>query len=357
MENGRTAMFSAIGKRGVPWHGLGQQVQDAQTWEQAQKLSGLNWEVEKRPLFGFSDDKYNQVSAYGIFRADNHQFLGSVGDVYTPIQNAQAFDFVDTLLESIDGAHYESAGALGDGSRIWCLARVPYKIQIAGTDDISDNYLLFETSHDGSLSATCKLTSVRVVCQNTLTMALNSAGTALKIRHSSSGTEKLEAAKKMMQGVQQSVESLSEKLNLLAKRKINPELSGKIMEGLFGKDWKDSTRKRNQVEEIARLYAKNDGNAFPETKGTAYNLLNAVTEYSDHYRNVRITDGKQGMTESQVRGESAVFGGTGEAMKTKALSYILETVEFEPEISTPIYSRPYSNRAGVNSIMNMVAVA
>ena len=354
-EAGQVSMFSAVGKRGTPWHGLGQQVQDAQTWQQAMELAHLDWSVEKRPLYGSVNGAFNQVSASGIFRMDNNQFLGTVGDVYTPIQNAQAFDFVDTLLESVDGAHYESAGALGDGSRIWCLARVPFSVQIDGTDDKSENYLLFETSHDGTLSATSKITSVRVVCQNTLNLALSMGNSALKIRHSASGSEKLETAKKIMGNVKQTVATLNEKLNYLAKRKINPVLSRKIMDGLFGKDWTDSTRKRNQVEEIARLFESNDKNAFPEIKGTAYNMLNAVTEYTDHYRSVRVTEGKKGMSENLVRKESAIFGGTGETMKTKALEYILEAVEFEPEIAAPIYSRPYST--GVSKIMDMVAVA
>ena len=348
------AMFSAIGKRGAPWHGLGQQVIEAQSWKEAMTLAGLDWTVSKHQLLSPIDS--SKIDAFGIFRDSDNAFMGAVGGVYTPIQNYQAFDFVDTLLESVEGAHYESAGALGNGSRIWCLARVPFGIQIAGTEDKSENYVLFESSHDGTMSATCKLTSVRVVCQNTLTMALNSRGTDVKIRHSTNGTSKLEAAKRMMTGVKQTVETLGEKLNELARRKMTPEITKGLMESIFGADWKDSTRKRNQVQEIAQLFHQNDHNAFPTIKGSAYNMLNAITEYTDHYRSVRITEDKQGMTESQVRGESAVFGGTGESMKEKALASILELTENAPAMDMPLQIPTASSaRNSVESILSMVA--
>lgn len=340
------ATFTAIGKRGKPWHGLGTMVQEAQTWEEAIKLAQLNWTVSKHRFNSPIDNR--PVEAYGIFRDDTKQFLGTVGDVYTPIQNEKAFDFVDTLLESTQGAHYESAGALGNGSRVWCLARVPFDLTIAGTQDRNENYVLFETSHDGTMSATCKLTSVRVVCQNTLTLALNSSGASVKIRHSSSSNEKLEAAKRMMTGIQQSVKTLEEKLNFLAKKRVTKEVSEQVMSNLFGKDWKESSRKKNQIHEIGMLFYSNDRNEIPEIKGSAYNLLNAITEYTDHYRSVRVTDSKRYMSIDNVRKESAIFGGTGESLKSKALDYILDAVKIAPDMEV----RQLSN---VDNIMNMVS--
>lgn len=356
--SGQYRMFTAIGKRGLPWHKLGQNVVEAQTWQQAAQLAHLDYTVSKHqlnsPLTG------SLIDAYGIFRDDNKNFLGTVGNVYEPIQISQAFDFVDTLLEAEKGAHYESAGALGDGERFWVLARVPYTIQIAGTDDKHEAFMLFESSHDGTMSATAKLTTVRVVCQNTLTQALNGSGMAsVKIRHSSSGSAKLEAAKKMLTGVQQTVESLGEKLNTLARRKTTKEINLKIMESLFGADWRDSSRKQNQIKEIAQLYSSNDHDAIPQIKGTAYNLLNAITEYTDHYKGVRITSGRAELTEQQVRAEGAVFGGCGERMKQNALETILELTETCPVIDTPICSRPIatiSSNPQIEKIASMLTL-
>jgi phage/plasmid-like protein (TIGR03299 family) len=350
-------MFAATDRRGLPWHKLGQMVSSAQSWQDAARLAHLDYTVSKHQLK--SPITGNDIDAFGMFRDDNSAFLGTVGRVYEPIQINQAFDFVDTLLEAEKGAHYESAGALGNGERFWVLARVPYTITIDGTDDKSNAFLLFESSHDGTMSATAKLCLERVVCQNTLTMALSEKGMAsLKVRHSSSGTIKLEAAKKMLLGVKQTVDSIGDKLNTLAHRKTEKAINLKVMEKLFGVDWKDSARKREQVAEIARLYDSNDKNAIPEIKGTAYNLLNAITEYTDHYRGIRITQNKEGMTENQVRAEGALFGGAGETMKQKALEVILETTENCPAIGKTIFSPsplvlPASK--AVDNIMSMVA--
>src|SRR5579864_4686782 len=118
-QNGRDSMF-CVGGREAAWHKLGARTPDAVSWEQAMELANLNWQVKKMQLSG----PFGLVDAYGIFRDTDNAFLGSVGDVYSPIQNKVAFEFVDTLIEAA-GSHYESAGALGRGERIWCLARVP----------------------------------------------------------------------------------------------------------------------------------------------------------------------------------------------------------------------------------------
>lgn len=359
---GQYNAFFATGKRGLPWHELGKMVRDAQNWEQAAELSGLDFTVSKHQLI--SPITGRDIPTYGIFRDDNNDYLGNVGAVYKEIQPAQAFDFVDTLLEAEKGAHYESAGILGAGERFWVLARVPYSINIEGTNDTTECYMLFESSHDGTKSATAKLTTVRVVCQNTLSMALNGSGEMVKIRHSSNGTAKLEAAKKMLSGTAQTVSSLSDKLNILAKRIVSKEINLKIMSELFGSDWNDSPRKRDQIQTIARLYASNDHNAIPEIKGTAYNLLNAVTEYSDHFKPVRQTAGKAGMSDNQIRKEGALFGGTGESLKSQALETILEMTAGLPERdATTVYqsgeiptAAPDFAKSSINKIMDMIAV-
>lgn len=356
--SGQYRMFSATGKRGAPWHHLGQMVRDAQNWQDAARLAHLDYTVQKHRLN--SPITGDPIDAWGMFRDDNQAFLGTVGNVYEPIQIPEAFKFVDTLLEAEKGAHYESAGALGSGERFWVLATVPYNIQIAGTDDNHEAFLLFESSHDGTMSATAKLTTVRVVCQNTLTMALRGGGMAsLRVRHSSSGTAKLDAARKMLTGVQQTVQTLSDKLNTLARRKVPKETTLAIMDKLFGADWKDSTRKRQQVAEIAQLYDQNDHNAIPEIRGTAYNLLNAVTEYADHYKGVRVTAGKEGMSEKQVRAEGALFGGSGERMKSEALETIIEMTagcqEREAKIIYQAMPPVLPEKKAVDNILSMVA--
>lgn len=343
--DGKTAMFST--NRDNPWHGLGQRIDHAATWQEAMELAKLNWTVSKQPLY---DAAGNQTPIFGVFRDDIQQCLGAVGNRYEPIQNRYAFDFVDVILGAQDGTHYETAGALGNGERVWCLAAVPYNFTVGSTDDQYLTYLLFSTSHDGSKSATCRLTTTRVVCQNTLNVALaRKSDTSIKIKHSRDAIAKLEAAKTMLAGTQVTVDAVKEKLTELAKRKINNKIATDIMNQVFGENWKDSTRKRNQVQEIAQLFESNDANAIPQIRGTAYNMLNAFTEYTDHYRTVKVTEGRSEMTRELIRTQDAVLG-KGETMKNVALNAIMEATETAPRVTNK------KSESKVESILDMVQI-
>jgi phage/plasmid-like protein (TIGR03299 family) len=339
-NNGKDAMWT-VGNKQAAWHELGQRTPDAQTWQQAMVLAGLDWTVEKSQLMGAIDGRPKAlVPAWGIFRSSDGAYLGTVGDQYTTIQNAYAFDFVDSLLEAENGAHYESAGALGNGERIWCLARVPHTITVAG-EDKSEVYLLFTTSHDGSMAATAKLSTIRVVCQNTLNQALSANGSMVRVKHTRDAERRLDQAKRLMSGVAQDVKTLEEKLNLLATRKMTKDSLVSIMDRLFPppKDEKsNTTRRENVLSDVLRLYELNDNNAVSSIRGTAYNLLNAVTEYTDHERNARITENRKGYTLAQARAENA-FVGTGDKLKQDALDVILQDTAGNPVISR-IYSQP-----------------
>ncbi len=341
-RNGRTAMFCTGGRKAA-WHELGQRTPDAQTWDQAMTLAGLDWEVVKKQLFGsISEDGSNlqPIPAWGIFRNSDAAYLGTVGDQYTVIQNRYAFDFVDALLEAENGAHYESAGALGNGERIWCLAKVPHVITVAG-EDKSEVYLLFTTSHDGSMAATAKLSTVRVVCQNTLNQALSCNGSMVRVKHTRDAERRLDQAKRLMEGVGADAKKLEEKLNLLATRKMTRDSLKSIMDRLFPapKDEKaNTTRRENVLADVLRLYESNDRGTFPQIKGTAYNLLNAITEYTDHERTARITEGRKDYSISQARAENA-FVGTGDRLKQDALDVILQDTAGNP-VHSVIYSRP-----------------
>jgi phage/plasmid-like protein (TIGR03299 family) len=358
-NNGRVS-FAYNAKNGLPWHALGQSVEGAMTWREAMQKAGLDYKVSKRQLSICINGIWQLVESYGIFRDDNDVFLGAVGDKYTTIQNEKAFDFVDSLLET-SGAHYDTAGALGNGERIFVSATIPYSLapNRAPTDK-TNCFLMFTTSHDGTLSATAKLTTVRVVCQNTLNMAMqNSAFGTLKIRHTESGNDRLDKAKTIFQGVTQTVESLKEKFNLLAERKPNREEIHGIMDKLFGKDWKESTQKKNQIEKIAFLFDNNDNGAFPEIKGSAYSLLQSVTNYVDHDRTIRRTDSTKNMSENAIRTQSALFG-SGEEFKTEALEVILSaTAHSNAMPEAPKYYQAVSipeKKTALMDIMNMVQV-
>lgn len=332
------------------WHKLGTVVDGTQTWDETIKLANLNWTVTKSPLYSNTG---RELPVWGIFRDDNNEFLGSVGANYTPIQNKYSFNFIDALLETENGAHYDSAGALGKGERIFVSAKIPYQFKLAGTDDTHLTYLLFTTSHDGSLAAQCKLTDVRVVCNNTLQQSLKLNGTFTRIKHTQQAEVKLELAKKMLSNAETGVLTLKDKLEHLSLKIMTKESYTSILDKLFppDKDGNSNTRRDNTLREITELFTSNDNNAIPEIKGTAYNLLNAVTQYTDHNRTVRQTaDGKTMYNVEQARAESAIFG-TGVQFKANALDIIIAETQKLAERKPQIYSVPASTSPLLDTII------
>lgn len=359
MANGN---YAAMYADKPAWHGLGVTVKGAQNWQETMKLAGLNWQVGKLPLF---DQNGQRVSAWGVFKLDSAgnptQFIAPVGDKYTTIQNEYAFNFVDTVLEAENGAHYDAAGALGNGEKIWCLARVPYDFQVNG-GDAHQTYLLFTTSHDGSLAAQCKLTTVRVVCQNTLSQAVAMNGVFTKVKHTKEAERKLDAARKLIGNARLTVAGIQDKLNTLSRRILTKDTYMKALESIFpapkGQEAGASTARRDNVlMEVTRLFESNDNNAFPDIRGTAYNLLNAVTEYTDHSRPTRVSDARKdnGGNQDISRRESAMWG-SGETLKQNAVEIIMEATNGCQTKSHTVYAMPTNPepRNVIDDILGMV---
>ncbi len=314
------------------WHKLGTVTGKFTTWAEILAHGGLDFQVEKLQLLSPAGVL---VEAWGTFRTDNTEFLGPVGSEYTVIDHARGFEMVDALVSSKDGAHYETAGVLGKGEVVWGLANLNLEIRVG--DDISNGFLLFATSYDGRFSHQYRTTVTRVVCQNTLNAAMSGkAAGFFRIRHTKNANDRIDQAHAALETVTEEFGSMSEKLNFLATRRVTRETLTAIMDRLFPKpktEDKDTpatragqTRRENVLGEILALYESNDHNAFPEERGTAYNLLNAITEYADHARS-SITD----------RATSAMFG-TGDRLKTQALEVIVETAAgMEPAPTRQIY--------------------
>jgi len=304
------------------WHGLGTVVDHLMKAEEAFKLAQLDWTVEKRQLFNKVDDTtFNPIDAYGIFRTTDSQLLGTCGKMYKPIQNSQGFELIDALLELADGgAYYETAGALGSGEIVWALARIPEQFRILGGEE-HKLFLMFMTRHDGNGSARCKLVDTRVVCQNTLSVAIGERGGEVRIAHFGKVDEKIAAAKKLMAATGETVKALEAKLNALAMREVTRDLFFATMNDLFPPDEDklaagvEEKARLVKIADIAELFADNDGNANPAIKGSALNLLNAVTQYTDH---VIGTD--------KTRARSAMFG-NGDLLKGAALDIILDATQ------------------------------
>ena len=172
--------------RETPWHGLGTRVMEAPDSEEALKLAGLNWKVRQEPIY---TDNNLLIPGYKANVRDlDNKVLGVVTDRYKVVQNDEAFAFTDGLLG--EGVRYETAGSLLDGRKVWILARMPREFIING-EQISP-YLVFSNTHDGSGAIKVAVTPIRVVCNNTLNLALSTARRSWSMIHTGDIQGKME---------------------------------------------------------------------------------------------------------------------------------------------------------------------
>jgi phage/plasmid-like protein (TIGR03299 family) len=190
-----TKTHSVFVKGQAPWHGLGQLAEEAQTAEQLVIKANLGYGIEKVPVkFG---DNQTFDNRFVVQRTDTKAGLGIVGKDWTPLLNTEAFNFFDALIDRSE-AIYESAGVLGKGEKAWILAKMPTYIRV-GDGDMINEYVLISNAFTGKHAIEMKLTTVRVVCENTLAMALGEKSLrSVTIPHTKDVLKKVEAAHKAM---------------------------------------------------------------------------------------------------------------------------------------------------------------
>ena len=310
-----------------PWHGLGTIVEENLTAKEAIKAAGMDWQVEKRPvLFEKTVGKVKTTEAvedqFVVVRTDSQVPLGVVGKVYTPLQNREAFGFVDGIVGTKE-AHYETAGVLGRGEKVWVMAKMNGIIRIGKTDDTIEKYLLCSNSHNGTMRVSLAVTSVRVVCANTLRIALkeaNSKGDIFTIRHSSQMHSKVDEAREALGIIQKQFADFGELANRLAEVKINTKKFQSFLDQLGFDSDADKGRQKGIVDDLERLFVSGTGQNMASAKGTLWGCLNSVTEYVDHSRSTRVTDAFA--NEQQARMAGAWFG-SGAMLKEKALRVVI----------------------------------
>ena len=316
---------------GKPWHGLGVAVDGAMTAEEALVKAGLNWTVEKKPLYHEvmtkEGMKFEPVTgSFCITRTDNNKVLGrAVGSVYTPLQNRNGLNFLDGVIKE-KMAVYHTAGSLGQGERVWILAKLPGHIKVAG-NDLIEKFLLLTNSHDGSSPVIMQVTPVRVVCQNTLNAALSGSEKQFRGKHTISLMGKMDEARHQLQIVNTWYEQFEASCQQLVSVKVNGQQVSKFLDNLgfeitqnVKADDDSQSRVKGIRETITHLFESGRGNRTPEVRGTAWALYNGVTEWTDHERSTKITNGYQ--TKDEARLASQWFG-SGQQMKTKALELAL----------------------------------
>lgn len=310
-QTGKHSFFSVKEKA---WHGLGTTIEAYPTSAEAIKYAGLDYTVEKRPLFTIDDNNLasNNWEAipdievpnyFATARTDNDEVLGVVGNDYEVVQNVNAFDFFDSIVGGKEGILYETAGALGKGERIFITAKLPDYIRV-GRDDLIEQYLFLTTSHDGFGSITAAFTPIRIVCNNTLNAALRGAANTIKIRHTASAHDKLNEAHKLLAISNQLAGELEEVFNHWSKIRITDSAvkrliqfamapSKEVLQNLLaGKEDQLSTVFNNVVSSILDYSFTNETQQGATTKGTLFGAYNSITGYFQNVRTFRNEESK-----------------------------------------------------------------
>jgi phage/plasmid-like protein (TIGR03299 family) len=305
------------------WHGLGEVLDHAPNSRVAMEKAHLDWEVGLEEIQLVKNGL--KLEGWGAtVRKDTGTPLGVVGDRYEIVQNAEAFEFLDSLL--MDGImKYESAFALKGGTKVCLLARMPSVDEIAEGDK-SLRYVLLQTSHDGTSALNFMPTSVRVVCANTLRMALMDRQHLFSIRHTAQLRDKLSKAKAYISQFDEKFTMFRDKARILATRKFIRDDAVAYVDSLFPKVEDAEDRKRaasiRERKVQAVFSALNLGrNSLPSIKGTWWSLLNAVTDSVDHKE--KGYKGRDPRTRAENRFVN-LTDGIGAAFKDKAYEKALE---------------------------------
>ena len=273
--------------RETPWHGLGTNVEGALSSREALATAGLDWNVTQKKLY--TEDWNSVPGFYANVRDSDNEVLGVVTHRYRIVQNREAFAFTDGLLGK--GVQYEAAGSFRGGRKTWLLARLPKPYRLA--DDKVIPYLVFCNSHDGSGSIKAAMTPVRVLCNNTLNLALRSADRVWMASHTGDTQGKLEDAKMTLFMAENYMDELSKEAGKLCRKKIsNVEAEEYIKALLPIAPNATETMERNimqQREDLRKRY-----HYAPDLKGVGkngYRFINAVSDFAPHAKPLRKTAG------------------------------------------------------------------
>lgn len=271
--------------REKPWHGLGTRVEEAPSSADALRLAGLDWQVVQQPIY---TEGKEPISGYKAnVRDSDRKVLGVVSERYRIIQNEEAFSFTDALLGQ--GVRYETAGSLQEGRKVWLLARLPREYIMSG-ERISP-YLVFSNTHDGSGAVKVALTPVRVVCNNTLNLALDTARRSWSMVHTGNIKDKIREAEDTLFLAEEYMERLGKEFEHLRGQEVTDGQVRGYIEQLLPIE-KDATpiqrkniiRLREDMEE--RYFGAPD---LKEVGSNAYRFINAVSDFATHARPLRRT--------------------------------------------------------------------
>lgn len=309
----------------TPWHGLGNYVgDDPVTSKEAITAAGLDWEVEKRPLWTADAEGRPTIDVethMAVVRKTDNSKLGIVGANYVPVQNWDSFEFMDALVD--EGLmRYHTAGSLRNGQRIWLLGKIGQSDILP--KDTLDRYLLLWNTHDGSGALRALFTSVRVVCANTARIALSQGkGEGVYLRHTTNIKNRLEKAKEVLGLANKEFDKFVEFAQALSKLKVSSAGFEKFAEFLIpdNPEAESNTRAENSRLELTNLFTDGRGQNLPGVRGTGWAAYSAVVEFANYFRSSRGGDAAQ-----ERRFESSLFG-SGDQLIQKSVGFLQKSLK------------------------------
>lgn len=312
---GKAAM-AYVGK--APWHGLGQQVAEDATIDDIEKAAGLNWRANLSPVeYIDADGQRRSMSSRVLYRDDTNEALTIVGPDYKPFQNREILEFFQQYLAAGD-MHIETAGALNGGRIVWALAKMKADYLLNNVDKV-DGYVLLMNPHLYGKGGIAKMTEVRVVCQNTMTMALGGRGSEVKLWHTRDfGLKRQDDIKARLGIAHEKFALLADQAQALVNARIERQQVAELAMDLFAPtaDREDIENAPRAVQRIIKLWeGEAKGADLPTAAQTAWGAFNAVTQYIDWDRG----------RSANARMVYSWMGG-GETMKRKARESLLQLV-------------------------------
>lgn len=258
---------------------------EAPASEEALKIAGLDWKVLQEPIYTMGKEK---IEGFKVnVRDTDRRVLGVVSDRYKIVQNQEAFSFTDELLG--EGVRYETAGSLQNGRKVWLLARMPHEYIISG--ERITPYLVFFNSHDGSGAIKAALTPIRVVCQNTLNLALSTAKRSWSMIHTGNIQGKIQEARDTLFLAEKYMDSLGKEFESLRKKKLSDRQVQEYIEILLPiEDGSTPQQIRNMKrlrEDLKMRYY--DAPDLKDLGNNGYRFVNAVSDFATHGNPLRRT--------------------------------------------------------------------
>lgn len=295
MSHGITTNDNMFSVGETPWHKLGKVLDAPPTIAEALQLAGLDWDVALLPCYtdvpavdeaGNWTHERVKLDRYSVMRSDSRAVIGNVGSKYAPVQNRDALGWFDPWLKT-GKVQLETAGTLFGGRKIWALAKIVSDPIDVGGGDTVNKYILLGHAHDGSMAIYAGTTAVRVVCNNTLGLALNGGG-LIRIQHTSGAMKRLEDAAEQIERIDARLSAAGEAYKFLAKRPVTgKDRVTEYVAKVYYKGDMEKAKKGNRVDHIAEIFEDSSvpGQDTASAKGTYWGLMNALTYYETHGNN------------------------------------------------------------------------